>query len=47
MLVFARYPALDLLWMRLRLLFMRRSSSRRNATLRVVRDDDKPPRWYH
>ena len=47
MLVFARYPALDLLWMRLRLLFMRRSSSRRNATLRVVRDDDKTPRWYH
>ena len=47
MLVFARYPALDLLWMRLRLLFMRRASSRRNATLRVVRDDDKTPRWYH
>jgi membrane associated rhomboid family serine protease len=48
MLVFARYPALDLLWMRLRLLLLRRSSSRRSATLRVVRDDPKsPPRWYH
>lgn len=47
MLVFARYPALDLVWMRLRLLLMRRASPRRNATLRVVRDEDKNPRWYH
>jgi membrane associated rhomboid family serine protease len=47
MLVFARYPALDLLWMRLRLLAMRRRSTRRNSSLHVVRDDEKSPRWYH
>lgn len=48
MLVFARYPALDLIWMRLRLALLRRSGPRRSGTLRVVRHEEKsPPRWYH
>lgn len=49
MLVFARYPALDLVWMRLRLAMMRRPSPRRAGTLRVVRSEDEknPPRWLH
>jgi len=48
MLVFARYPALDLIWMRLRLALMRRFGPRRSGTLRVVRHEEKsPPRWYH
>lgn len=49
MLVFARYPALDLIWMRLRLALMRRSLPRRSGALRVVRSEDEknPPRWLH
>ncbi len=48
MLVFARYPALDLIWMRLRLALMRRATPRRTSGLRVVeREEEKPPRWLH
>jgi len=49
MLVFARYPALDLVWMRLRLALMRRTVPRRSGTLRVVRGEEEknPPRWLH
>lgn len=49
MMVFARYPALDLVWMKLRLALMRRSVPRRSGTLRVVRSEEEknPPRWLH
>jgi hypothetical protein len=49
MMVFARYPALDLVWMRLRLALLRRSAPRRAGTLRVVRSEkeENPPRWLH
>lgn len=49
MLVFARYPALDLIWMRLRLFLIRRTVPRRSSGLRVVRGEDKDPpsRWLH
>jgi hypothetical protein len=48
MLVFARYPALDLIWMRLRLALVRRAAPRRSSGLRAVeREEEKPPRWLH
>lgn len=42
MLVFARDPALDLIWMRIRLALLRR---RKRPRLRVV--EKEPPRWVH
>jgi membrane associated rhomboid family serine protease len=45
MLVFARYPALDLIWMRARLALLH-ARSRRPSHLREV-EKREPPRWVH
>lgn len=47
MLVFARYPALDLIWLRLRILLLRRPPARRNSGLHVVRSEEQKSRWLH
>ena len=48
MLVFARYPALDLIWLRLRLMLLRRGPARRNSGgLHVVRGEEQKSRWLH
>jgi len=48
MLVFARYPALDLIWLRLRLFLLRRPPARRNSgALHVVRSEEQKSRWLH